>query len=102
MDAARHYAEYQRLMTHWQSVLPVAIHTIDYEAMVEDQEGTTRAMLDYLGLPWDERCLAFQSVSRTVRTASSWQVRQPLYTRSKGRWQNYEPHLDEPRALLRL
>ena len=101
-DAARHYAEYQRLMAHWQSVLPDRIHTVDYEAMVGDQEATTRGLLEFLGLDWDPACLQFHKVERTVLTASTWQVRQPLYTRSKGRWANYERHLGDVRRILKL
>lgn len=101
-DGARHYREYQRLMAHWDSVLPGRIHTVDYEAMVGDQEATTRAMLAFLGLPWDPGCLQFHKVERTVMTASTWQVRQPLYTRSKGRWTHYERHLGDVRAILKI
>lgn len=101
-DGARHYAEYRRLMAHWESVLPGRIHAVDYEAMVGDLETTTRALLDFAGLAWEPGVLQFHKVERTVLTASTWQVRQPLYTRSKGRWTNYERHLGEARAILSL
>lgn len=101
-DGARHYSEYQRLMAHWGAVLPGRIHSVDYEDMVGDQEATTRALLEFLELPWDPACLQFHKVERTVLTASIWQVRQPLYTRSKGRWVNYERHLGEARKILKL
>jgi tetratricopeptide (TPR) repeat protein len=99
-DGARHYREYLRLMEHWRAVLPTPIHDVEYEAMVGDQELTTRELLDFVRLPWDERCMSFHKVERTVMTASIWQVRQPLYTRSKGRWMNYERHLGPVREIL--
>jgi tetratricopeptide (TPR) repeat protein len=101
-DGARHYREYQRLMAHWESVLPGRIHTVDYEDVVSDQEAATRALLAFIGLPWEDACLQFHKVERTVLTASTWQVRQPLYSRSKGRWTHYERHLGEARAILGL
>jgi tetratricopeptide (TPR) repeat protein len=101
-DAARHYVEYQRFMAHWQSVLPGRIHIVDYEDMVGDQEATTRRLLGALDLAWDPACLQFHKVERTVLTASTWQVRQPLYSRSKGRWTHYEKHLGPAREILKI
>jgi Tfp pilus assembly protein PilF len=98
--AAQHYQEYRRLMAHWEQVLPGRIHTVDYEALVGDQEAVTRGLLASAGLPWDPACLQFHKSERTVLTASIWQVRQPLYTRSKGRWLNYERHLKSARQIL--
>jgi tetratricopeptide (TPR) repeat protein len=101
-DGARHYAEYKRLMAHWHGVLPGRIHSVDYEELVGDQETVTRALLEFLGLTWDPACLQFHKVERTVLTASTWQVRQPLYTGSKGRWSNYEKHLGPVRDILKI
>jgi tetratricopeptide (TPR) repeat protein len=101
-DAARHYLEYQRLMAHWDGVLPGRIHAVDYEDIVGAQEETTRGLLEFLGLPWDPACLQFHKVDRTVLTASTWQVRQPLYARSKGRWTSYEKHLGPVRDILNV
>jgi Tfp pilus assembly protein PilF len=98
--AAQHYQEYRRLMAHWETVLPGRIHSVDYEALVGDQEAVTRGLLSYLGLPWDPACLQFHKAERTVLTASIWQVRQPLYSQSKGRWRNYERHLGPAREIL--
>jgi hypothetical protein len=92
-DLGRNYAEYQRLMDHWKRVLPLPICEIAYEDTVADQEKVSRRIIDFVDLDWDPRCLEFHKVDRTVMTASSWQVRQPLYSSSKGRWRNYEPHL---------
>ena len=85
------------------AVLPAtALLEVPYEALIADQEGWTRRMLDFIGLPWDPRCLDFHQTERVVITASRWQVRQKINTASVGRWRNYERTsarcgLDEPR-----
>ena len=88
-DLAHYHDAYLRLMRHWQGVLPLAMIDIDYEALVADQEAETRRMLAFLGLEWEPACLDFQHNRRTVATASHTQVRQPIYSRSVGRWRNY-------------
>ena len=85
--------QYQRIMAHWRSVLPVPILEIDYEETVADQAAQTRRLLDFVGLPWDEACLAFHRTERLVRTASVTQVRQPIYKGSVERWRHYEAAL---------
>ncbi len=67
--------------------------TIDYETLVADLDGESRRLIEFLGLDWEPACLEFHKTERPVLTASGWQVRQPLFTRSVGRWRNYEPHL---------
>jgi len=67
--------------------------TIDYEALVADLEGESRRLIEFLDLDWEPACLEFHKTERPVRTASGWQVRQPLFTRSVGRWRKYECHL---------
>ena len=99
-DIAAYYAEYERLMAHWKKVLPVEILDIQYEDLLDDLEGESRRMLDYCGLDWQEACLAFHRSQRPVRTASSWQVRQPLYRTAVARWRKFEPHLDELKRAL--
>ncbi len=81
--------EYQRIMAHWQHVLPVPVLEVDYEETVADLESVARRLLDFCGLEWDTACLAFHKTSRPVRTASVNQVRQPLYRRSVARWKSY-------------
>jgi tetratricopeptide (TPR) repeat protein len=88
-----YYRDYERLMAHWRAVLPSPILDVPYEALIADQEGWSRKLVDFLGLPWDERCLAFHENERVVRTASFWQVRQPIYASSVGRWHHYGKHL---------
>ncbi|MCE9521359.1 MAG: sulfotransferase, partial [Alphaproteobacteria bacterium] len=100
-DLGHHYAHYLDLMEHWRQVLPGRMLEIDYEDLVENQEQVSRKLIDFVGLPWDEACLRPQDVNRTVLTASVWQVRQPVYKRSAGRWKNYEQHLTPLREALK-
>jgi tetratricopeptide (TPR) repeat protein len=90
----QYYVRYHRLMEHWQQVLPAgSIMTVRYEELVCDLEGHTRAMLDYIGLPWEDACLEYYHNQRPVRTASLAQVRQPIYQSSVGGWRHYEKQL---------
>jgi tetratricopeptide (TPR) repeat protein len=99
-DLAHYHGEYQRLMRHWSNTLPTdALLHVPYERLVADPETWSRRMVDFVGLPWDARCLDFHRTERTVVTASRWQVRQVMSTSSVGRWRNYEQHLG-PLALL--
>jgi len=100
-DLGHHYAHYLDLMEHWRQVLPGRMLEIDYEDLVENQEQVSRNLIDFVGLPWDEACLRPHELQRTVLTASVWQVRQPVYKRSAGRWKNYEQHLGPLRDALK-
>ena len=95
-----YYRDYEALMAHWGKVLPGAMLELQYEDLVADQEGVSREIVAFCGLEWDDRCLAFHDSPRPVRTASQWQVRQPLFTSSLGRWRHYEKHLGPLRAAL--
>jgi tetratricopeptide (TPR) repeat protein len=90
-----HYCRaYLELMDHWRSVLPPgAMLDVSYEDVVDDLEGQARRLIDYCGLPWDERCIAFHKTDRPVKTASAVQVRQPLSRGSLQRWRKYEAGL---------
>ncbi len=92
-DCGRRIRETERLAAHWRRVLPLRCMDIHYEALVADLEGETRRLVEFLGLGWEPGCLDFHRTARVVQTASSWQVRQPLYHRSVGRWRNYKRHL---------
>ncbi len=93
-DLGRYYRAYAELMEHWRNVLPVGcMLELRYEELVAEPEARVRALLDHCGLEWDERCLAFHETRRAVPTASLNQVRQPLYSRSVGRWLRYREHL---------
>ena len=90
----RYYVRYMELMRHWHRVLPDhALLDVRYEDMVADTEGQARRLLDYLGLPWNERCLDFHQNRRVVKTASIAQVRKPIYRSSVARWKHFEKHL---------
>lgn len=92
---ARRIGDYRRLMAHWRRVLPGRMLEIDYETTVTDLETTARQIVDAAGLAWDPACLAFHKNKRPIRTASLAQVRQPIYTRSVGRWKHYETALKD-------
>jgi len=92
----RNYVRYIRLMQHWHAVLPPnTVLDLRYEQMVADTEGQARRLLEYLGLPWDERCLSFYENKRRVKTASSAQVRKPIYKTSLARWERYKQYLGD-------
>ncbi len=86
-------ADHNLLMHHWQQVFPGEILEIRYEDVVADPEPSARRLLDYLGVDWEPQVLDFAALERPVKTASVWQVRQPLYTSSTARWQRYRQHL---------
>jgi hypothetical protein len=90
-DLAHYYGEYLRLMRHWKTTLPEgAILEVPYESLVDDQETWSRTMLQFIGVPWDPRCIDFHRTRRSVMTASKWQVRQKMTRASIERWRNYE------------
>ena len=99
-DFAHYYAQYRKLMEHWRRVLPVPMLERQYEAAVADVETSSRQLLDFCGLDWQDACLEFHKTERTVRTASIRQVRQPVYTSSIGRWRDYEA--EAPDAFRRI
>jgi hypothetical protein len=99
-DIAAYYAEYERLMGHWRDVLPLEILDVQYEKLLDDLECESRRLLDYCELNWEEACLDFHRSQRAVRTASSWQVRQPLYRTAMARWKKFESHLDGLKKAL--
>ncbi|MDP3491139.1 MAG: sulfotransferase [Phenylobacterium sp.] len=100
-DTGAYYAEFDRLAAHWRTVLPSDRFTeIAYEDLVANQEGETRRLLDFCGLDFDPRCLAFHENAAPVATASSVQVRSPIYSSSIGRWRRYGPGLAPLRSAL--
>ena len=93
-ELGRYYRMYHELMAHWRSVLPAgAMLDVVYENVVDNLEEQARRLIDFCGLPWDDRCLAFHETSRPVATSSNVQVRQPLYRTSVERWRRYEANL---------
>jgi Flp pilus assembly protein TadD len=101
-DLGLYYREYERLMAHWRTVRPLPMLEIVYEELVADVETGSRRLVEFCGLPWDERCLRFYENPRTVRTVSKLQVRQPVYGTSVGRWRRYGSQLDTLRKALGL
>lgn len=106
VELGEYYLEYQRMMDHWQELLPGRVLDVHYENMVTDQETQTRRLIKYCDLPWQDQCLRFYETERAVNTASSEQVRQPIYSKSINSWRRFEDQLEplievlEP--LLRL
>lgn len=96
----RYYREYADLMKHWSAVLPMPIHDREYEKTVADLETSSRALVSFVGLEWDPNCLNYHENNRRVNTPSRWQVRQPLYDKSVGRWRRYEKQLDPLKEAL--
>jgi tetratricopeptide (TPR) repeat protein len=99
-DLGRYYADYVELMAHTDEVLPGRVHRVFYETMVRDTESEVRRLLDYCGLAFDERCLKFYDNERPVRTASSEQVRRPIFTEGLDHWRHYEPWLSPLKRAL--
>ena len=99
-DIGEYYLQYQRMMDHWDKVLPGKVLHVQYEDTVADLESQVLRILEYLELPWEDGCLNFYDTERAVRTASSEQVRQPIYTSGVGFWRNYEPYLEELQEVL--
>ena len=100
-EVGEYYLQYQRLMEHWDKQLPGKILHVRYEDVIADLQTQVRRILKYCGLPWDDNCLRFYSTSRDVRTASSEQVRRPIYTTSVNVWRNYEAHLGDLIQVLK-
>jgi hypothetical protein len=101
-DLGFYYGHYQRLMEHWRKVLPHSILDVQYEELIENQEAVSRRMVEFCGLSWDDRCLEYYKSDRPVQTCSVWQVRQPIYSTSVGRWKHYAQHLDPLVQALEL
>jgi tetratricopeptide (TPR) repeat protein len=99
-DIAHWYGQYERLMRHWKKLYGNDIEDVDYDGLVAGPQPAIAGLLEYCGLPWDEACMAFHRNQSVVKTASVWQVRQPLYQRSSGRWRHYEKHLVALREAL--
>jgi hypothetical protein len=92
-ELAEYYKQYHADMMHWHSVLPGKVLDVHYEHTVTDLETQVRRILEHCGLPFEEQCLRFHETDRAVKTASSEQVRQPIYKGALGKWRRYEKHL---------
>jgi hypothetical protein len=94
-ELGEYYLQYERMMAHWHAVLPGRVLDVQYESVVADQAGETRRLLEFCELPWEEACLRYYETERAIRTASSEQVRRPIYTDSVGLWRHYQRELGE-------
>jgi hypothetical protein len=99
-DMGRYYRDYVDLMAHFDAVLPGRVHRVIYERVVEDTEAQVRHLLDYCGLPFEPGCLRFYENDRPVRTASSEQVRQPIFREGLDQWRHYEAWLEPLKKAL--
>jgi len=99
-DCGKFYRDYERIMAYWKSVLELPILDVQYESLVADQEGMTRRILEFLGLEFSDAALKFHESLRPTLTASSQQVREPIYKRSIARWKHYESHIEQLRLAL--
>jgi tetratricopeptide (TPR) repeat protein len=96
LENIRHYIELQKeLVDHWQSILGSDLIRVQYENLVSEPRSVISAVLEFLGEPWDERCLNYHKLDNAVQTASVWQVREPFHTKSIGRWKNYRQQFIE-------
>lgn len=99
-ELAKYYVAYHQLMEHWNAVLPGVIHTVKYEELVDDLEGNTRKMLDTCELDWQAQCLKFHENKEASTTASTAQVRRPVYKSSVGKWRDYSDQLQPGLKIL--
>lgn len=90
-----YYRQYERIMAHWRAVSPLPMLDVVYEDVVADKHAQARRMIEHLGLPWEDSVAAFEDNRRAIATASVWQARQPIYTRSVERWRKYEPFIGD-------
>ena len=99
-ELGHYYRHYEELMAHWHRHFPTDILDVQYEDTIENLEESARRIIDFIDLPWNERCLEFYKHERHVATASAWQVRQPIYKSSIGRAGRYEQHLGPLKTAL--
>jgi hypothetical protein len=99
-DIARYYRSYLDVMAHWDEVLPGRVLRVYHEDVVDDLEGNVRRLLDFCGLPFEASCLEFHKTARSVRTASSEQVRRPIFRDGVDQWTRYAPYLAPLEQML--
>jgi hypothetical protein len=99
-ECAERAVEIEKLIRYWLLALPGPVLEMHYESLVGNLEAESRRLIDFLGLDWDPACLEFHKTERSVTTSSAWQVRQPLYDSSIGRWRKYRTHLGQMLAVL--
>jgi hypothetical protein len=100
IELGEYYLEYDRLMNHWDEVFPGFVLDVKYENVVSNLENEVKRIIDFCGLPFEESCLRFHETDRAVKTASSEQVRKPIYSSSVNLWRNYEENLSDLIEIL--
>jgi tetratricopeptide (TPR) repeat protein len=101
LDCGRYYIQFDQLMSHWQTIMPGAVHEISYDALVAQPERVARGLLNYCGLEWEDQCLTFHQRKTSVATPSAVQVRQEIYTSSVDRWRRYGDAMQPLYELLK-
>ncbi|ARD45447.1 tetratricopeptide repeat-containing sulfotransferase family protein [Colwellia sp. PAMC 21821] len=101
-DIGRYYQAYLKLMTHWNTVLPGHVLTVNHEDIVDDLETQVRRMLDFVGLEFEQSCVDFHKTKRNIKTPSSEQVRQPIYKSATEQWRHFEPYLGPLKKVLNI
>jgi hypothetical protein len=99
-DTAHYFTQYSRLMAHWRGLFGGNILEVSYDELVQQPRPVLERLLEFCALEWSDNCLEFHKADNFVKTASVWQVRQPLYQKSSGRWRNYQAHLEPLRHSL--
>ena len=99
-DIGRYYRAYEKLMAHWQSVLPDQILTVQHENVINDLEGEVKRILDFCGLPFEQACVDFHRTKRVIKTPSSEQVRQPIYRSGMTQWEGFSEYLSPLKQAL--
>jgi hypothetical protein len=99
-DIGRYYRTYVELMAHWDAVLPGQVLRVEHEDVVDDLEGNVRRILDFCGVAFEPQCVEFHKTERSIRTASSEQVRRPIFKEGIDQWRNFEPWLGPLKEVL--
>ena len=97
-DIEFYYKQVEKLVSHWQTMFSEDIYIVDYDKLIKNPKNVIMESLAFLGLDWQEDCLNFYKLNNSVQTASSWQVREPLYKKASGRWKNYKNVLEKNKA----
>ena len=100
VELGEYYMEYQRIMEHWHAICPEFVLDVNYEEVVSDLDLQVKRILDFCNLPFEEGCLRFHETERAIKTASSEQVRKPIYSSSVNLWRNYEHNLEDLIEIL--
>lgn len=99
-EIGRYYRAYEQLMTHWDTVLPGFVLTVQHETLIDDLHGQVERILDFCGLPFEQQCIDFHKTERAIKTPSSEQVRQPIYRSGMEQWKHFDAHLGPLKKVL--